>query len=83
VADLIAEELTKNQGLADTFKGEEFSSLFADIFTDFKEILNSKDENGLAFNTIFNVNAFNRNTRLTTFIKDNIENGKITEFGCV
>ena len=81
VADLIAEELTKNQGLADTFKGEEFSQLFSNIFTEFKDILTEKSENGLAFNTMFD--AFNRNARLSTFIKDNIKNGKIIEFGCV
>lgn len=82
VADVIAEQLAKTNSLAETFVGEEFSQLFGDIFSDFKEILNGSDNNGLALNTIFDKQAFIKNTRLTTFIKDNIQNGKIKEFGC-
>ena len=82
VADVIAEQLAKTSNLAETFVGEEFSQLFSNIFNDFKEILNGNDDNGLAFNTIFDKQAFIKSTRLTTFIKDNIQNGKIKEFGC-
>ena len=80
VADIIAEQLTQTQSLAETFKGEDFAEQFANIFDDFKEILTGNSNNGLAFNTI--LDDFNRNTRLTTFIQDNIQNGKIKEFGC-
>lgn len=82
VADVVAEQLAKTNSLAETFVGEEFSQLFGNIFSDFKEILNGSDTSGLAFNTIFDKEAFIKNTRLTTFIKDNIQNGKIKEFGC-
>ena len=50
---MIAEQLAKTNSLVETFIGEEFSQLFSNIFNDFKEILNGNDDNGLAFNTIF------------------------------
>lgn len=86
VADVIAEQLTKTNSLAGTFVGEEFLQLFSNIFNDFKEILSESSDNGLTSKTIFDKDsdkeAFIKNTRLTTFIKDNIQNGRIKEFGC-
>ena len=82
VADVIAEQLAKTNSLAETFVGEEFSQLFSNIFNDFKEILSESSDNGLTSKTIFDKEAFIKNTRLTTFIKDNIQNGRIKEFGC-
>ena len=82
VADIIAEDMAKTQSLAEVFKGEDFIEQFSAISDDFKKLLQESDDNGLAFKTIYDKEALNRNTRLTTFIKDNIQNGKIIEFNC-
>lgn len=82
VADIIAEDMAKTQSLAEVFKGEDFIEQFSAISDDFKKLLQESDNNGLAFKTIYDKEALNRNTRLTTFIKDNIQNGKIIEFNC-
>lgn len=82
VADIIAENMAKTQSLSEVFKGEDFIEQFSNISDDLKQLLQESDNNGLAFNTIYDKEALNRNTRLTTFIKDNIQNGKIIEFNC-
>ena len=74
--------MAKTQSLSEVFKGEDFIEQFSNISDDLKQLLQESDNNGLAFNTIYDKEALNRNTRLTTFIKDNIQNGKIIEFNC-
>ena len=89
VADMIADKMFQKQSLLNEFKGQDFLEDFKFIFDNFpKNIANPIAESGLAFDTFMkegiseNSTAIRRNMKIANLIKDNIELGKIKEFGC-
>lgn len=89
VADMIADKMFQKQSLLNEFKGQDFLEDFKFIFDNFpKNIANPIAESGLAFDTFMkegiseNSTAIKRNMKIANLIKDNIELGKIKEFGC-
>lgn len=89
VADIIADKMFQKQSLTNEFKGQDFLEDFKFIFDNFpKNIVNPIAESGLAFDTFMkegiseNSKAIKRNMKISNLIKDNIELGKIKEFGC-
>lgn len=89
VADIIADKMFQKQSLINEFKGQDFLEDFKFIFDNFpKNIVNPIAESGLAFDTFMkegiseNSEAIKRNMKISNLIKDNIELGKIKEFGC-
>ena len=89
VADMIADKMFQKQSLINEFKGQDFLEDFKFIFDNFpKNVVNPIAESGLAFDTFMkegisgNSEAIKRNMKISNLIKDNIELGKIKEFGC-
>lgn len=89
VADMIADKMFQKQSLLNEFKGQDFLEDFKFIFDNFpKNVANPIAESGLAFDTFMkegiseNSTAIRRNMKIANLIKDNIELGKIKEFGC-
>lgn len=89
VADIIADKMFQKQSLINEFKGQDFLEDFKFIFDNFpKNVANPIAESGLAFDTFMkegiseNYKAMKRNMKISNLIKDNIELGKIKEFGC-
>ena len=89
VADMIADQMFQKQSLIKEFKGQDFLEDFKFIFDNFpKNVANPIAESGLAFDTFMkegiseNSTAIRRNMKIANLIKDNIELGKIKEFGC-
>lgn len=89
VADIIADKMFQKQSLINEFKGQDFLEDFKFIFDNFpKNVANPIAESGLAFDTFMkegiseNSVAIRRNMKIANLIKDNIELGKIKEFGC-
>ena len=89
VADIIADKMFQKQSLINELKGQDFLEDFKFIFDNFpKNIVNPIAESGLAFDTFMkegiseNSEAIKRNMKISNLIKDNIELGKIKEFGC-
>ena len=89
VADMIADKMFQKQSLINEFKGQDFLEDFKFIFDNFpKNVVNPITESGLAFDTFMkegiskNYEAMKRNMKISNLIKDNIELGKIKEFGC-
>lgn len=89
VVDMIADKMFQKQSLINEFKGQDFLEDFKFIFDNFpKNVANPIAESGLAFDTFMkegisgNSEAIKRNMKISNLIKDNIELGKIKEFGC-
>lgn len=89
VADMIADQMFQKQSLIKEFKGQDFLEDFKFIFDNFpKNVANPITESGLSFDTFMkegiseNSAAIRRNMKIANLIKDNIELGKIKEFGC-
>lgn len=89
VADMIADQMFQKQSLIKEFKGQDFLEDFKFIFDNFpKNVANPIAESGLSFDTFMkegiseNSAAIRRNMKIANLIKDNIELGKIKEFGC-
>ena len=89
VADMIADQMFQKQSLIKEFKGQDFLEDFKFIFDNFpKNVVNPIAESGLAFDTFMkegiseNYEEMKRNMKISNLIKDNIELGKIKEFGC-
>ena len=89
VVDMIADKMFQKQSLINEFKGQDFLEDFKFIFDNFpKNVTNPIAESGLAFDTFMregisgNSGAIRRNMKISNLIKDNIELGKIKEFGC-
>lgn len=89
VADMIADQMFQKQSLINEFKGQDFLEDFKFIFDNFlKNVVNPIAESGLAFDTFMkegiseNYEEMKRNMKISNLIKDNIELGKIKEFGC-
>ena len=89
VVDMIADKMFQKQSLINEFKGQDFLEDFKFIFDNFpKNVTNPIAESGLAFDTFMkegiskNYEAMKRNMKISNLIKDNIELGKIKEFGC-
>ncbi len=89
VADIIADKMFQKQSLINEFKGQDFLEDFKFIFDNFpKNVVNPIAESGLAFDTFMkegiseNYEEMKRNMKISNLIKDNIELGKIKEFGC-
>lgn len=88
VADMIADKMFQKQSLINEFKGQDFLEDFKFIFDNFPKNATNPAESGLAFDTFMregisgNSEAIRRNMKISNLIKDNIELGKIKEFGC-
>lgn len=89
VADMIADQMFQKQSLIKEFKGQDFLEDFKFIFDNFpKNVVNPIAESGLAFDIFMkegiseNYEEMKRNMKISNLIKDNIELGKIKEFGC-
>lgn len=89
VADMIADQMFQKQSLLKEFKGQDFLEDFKLIFDNFpKNIVNPITESGLSFDTFMkegiseNSEAIKRNMKIANLIRQNIELGKIKEFGC-
>lgn len=89
VVDMIADKMFQKQSLINEFKGQDFLEDFQFIFDNFpKNVSNPISESGLAFDTFMkqgiadNSEAIRRNMKVSNLIKENIELGKIKEYGC-
>lgn len=89
VVDMIADKMFQKQSLINEFKGQDFLEDFQFIFDNFpKNVSNPISESGLAFDTFMkqgiadNSEAIKRNMKVSNLIKENIELGKIKEYGC-
>lgn len=89
VADMIADQMFQKQSLLKEFKGQDFLEDFKFIFDNFPQnVANPITESGLSFDTFMkegileNSEAIKRNMKITNLIRQNIELGKIKEFGC-
>ena len=89
VADMIADQMFQKQSLLKEFKGQDFLEDFKFIFDNFPQnVANPIAESGLSFDTFMkegiseNSEAIKRNMKIANLIRQNIELGKIKEFGC-
>lgn len=89
VADMIADQMFQKQSLIKEFKGQDFLEDFKLIFDNFpKNVVNPIAKSGLSFDTFMkegiseNAEAIKRNMKIANLIRQNIELGKIKEFGC-
>ena len=89
VADMIADQMFQKQSLLKEFKGQDFLEDFKLIFDNFPQnVANPIAKSGLSFDTFMkegileNSEAIKRNMKIANLIRQNIELGKIKEFGC-
>ena len=89
VADMIADQMFQKQSLLKEFKGQDFLEDFKLIFDNFPQnVANPIAKSGLSFDTFMkegileNSEAIRRNMKIANLIRQNIELGKIKEFGC-